>query len=60
MVAELNVVDEITDIELQLDLEEEARVLDSVGLDRDLDPITPQMPDWVEMCQQMNNEEVVN
>lgn len=58
MVAELNVADEIADIELQLDLEEEARVLEDLGLDRDLDPITPQMPDWIEMCQRMNNEEV--
>lgn len=42
------------DFELQLDLDEEARILDSVGLDLDLEPINPQSPDWILMCDVLN------
>ena len=53
-------IEDISDksIERQLDIIEEARILDSVGLDLDLEPVNPQTPDWIRMCSIMNGEEI--
>ena len=48
----------LLDIDTELDLEEEARILDAVGLDEDLVPFTTQTPDWVRMCGIMNGEAI--
>lgn len=50
--------EQFEEFDLELERDEEARILQAVGLDDDLEPLTIQTPDWVLMCSIMNGEDI--